>query len=130
MAQLGQVGQQGKRDGRSDARHTAQELDAFAPQRAGAQGLVQLLIQLLEGLLQPSDVRGDRGVYGRTRLPQAVLLGGQHAHHLLAPLDQGGEGLTLCVGQGSRRAMTGGGGCRGGAFVHDTPAIARSVGAP
>jgi hypothetical protein len=101
------VGEQGKRDGRPDARHTAQELVAFAPQRAGAQGLVQLPIQLLESLLQPGDVRGDLGAYGRACLPQAVLLGGQHAQHLLATREEGCEGLTLCVGQRSWRGLTG-----------------------
>jgi hypothetical protein len=63
-------------------------------------------------------VRGDLDAYGRVRLPQAVLLGGQHVHHLLAPLDQGCESLALCVGQRPWRGVNGGGEVRQHRGVH------------
>lgn len=67
--------------------------------RTGTQGLAELPIQLLEGLFQPGDVRGDFGAYGRTRLLQAILLRGQHPHYLLTPLEEGRERLALRIGQ-------------------------------
>ena len=89
-------------DGRPYAGHAAQPLVTFAPQRAGAQGLVQLGIQRFERLLQPLDVRGHLGTHGRQCLLVAMLLGGQQANHLAASLHQGGERLTRGSGQSGR----------------------------
>ena len=64
-AQFGQVRQKGKRDLGSDAGHTAHQVVFLPPYRTLAEGLAQVLVQVVHLMLEPGDVGLNAGLDGQ-----------------------------------------------------------------
>ena len=102
VAQLREIGDE--REGRdiADAGHGLEQVVRRAPQRAGAEGVVQVALQLGQGLGQPAEVGGDAALHPRFAcLLVPGGLGAQHLDQLAAAGDEFRQGLRL---RGRQRA--------------------------
>jgi hypothetical protein len=95
----GKSAQQGDADDRANAFHTAEHILLLAPERAGPDGLAELLVDAFQAFAQPRDVRLDVGADGCRCGPAAVLLSGEHLDQLAAACYQG----TQCPRGGIRQ---------------------------
>jgi hypothetical protein len=116
VAQLGQVGEPRQRNGRADRGHTARAVSRRSWSRSRHRGLACSVWShsASHSASACSSQALGAATVGRTagsacwqRLLAAVLLSGQHAHHLVAPRDQGGERLALGIRQGARLGVDG-----------------------
>ena len=82
--ELVQLGQQGPRDDRHDARHAPQEVLLGAPGGARPDGLIQIRVQSRHPALEPPDVRLELPVRHLGRSANPVPLGCEHPCELPA----------------------------------------------
>jgi hypothetical protein len=94
-AQLGQLGQQGRRHGGADPGHTAQHVLLFPPEWAGAQRLANSVAGSFNRLR-------SQAVWARMAAGAAapVILSDQHLDQLAAPRHQSGQAWVVASGSG------------------------------
>src|SRR6185436_1349372 len=83
LAKLGQLGEQRPSVDRTDAFYRTEEVFLLAPERAFANGLIDIVGSPLDGLLEPRDVFVEAlASLTRKNEPAAVLLHRQHLDQL------------------------------------------------
>ncbi len=94
------VGQQGDGHHPADPWDAAQQIVLFSPEGTLPQGVIQVIIQISQLLLQPADMVLDPLAHCfRASGPQPIFLGSKHLDHLVAPGQEGGQFLSLGIGQ-------------------------------
>src|SRR3990170_801781 len=99
--QLRQTGEQGGGDYRPYPWGALEKVVLLSPDRARADGLSQVPIQVGQAPLKPADVFQDVGAHRPGRCPQAVLLGYQHLHQLAPPCQEGTQFLGGSIWEGT-----------------------------
>ena len=98
-AQLGQFSKERTTHHGPDARHTAQQIFLFTPERRGLDSVSQVLVQHRELLLQPSEMGLDLSLNGARRRPHAVLFRHEHFDQLSSPREERTERLCRLIRQ-------------------------------
>ena len=101
-AKFRQCRQQRRCHHRPHAGRALQELLLLAPDRTLTNRLCQCGVGLLDGPLQPGDVRAQTFADGRKDTHQPVPLRRQHLDQLPTSAQQGGQGPCFCIRERSR----------------------------
>ena len=96
--ELGEFRDQGQGGDRANARHGREEVLGFAPDWAGADGVVQVGVHVLQGLLEPGYVGIEPALQGPgASQPAAVRFGTEHLDELAPAGDELAEVLQLSI---------------------------------